>query len=105
MCRGIGDSSSVPSRGVAGFFTRLVLDGIDTVAMLWDWILGRFDWSPIRLIVAFFIGIIYLVSPIDIVPDVIPLAGWIDDFLVATTVIRIARTDLERWRRWKGVPR
>ena len=103
--RGIGDSSSVPSRGVAGFFTRLVLDGVDTVAMLWDWILGRFDWSPSRLIVAFFIGLIYLFSPIDIVPDVIPLAGWIDDFLVATAVIRIARADLEQWRRWKGVLR
>jgi uncharacterized membrane protein YkvA (DUF1232 family) len=70
--------------------------------MLWDWILGRFDWSPMRLIVAFFVGIIYLVFPIDIVPDVIPLAGWIDDFLVATAVIRIARADLERWRKWKS---
>ena len=95
----------VETRGVAGFFTRLVLDGVDAISMLWDWILGRFDWSPMRLIVAFFVGIIYLVFPIDIVPDVIPLAGWIDDFLVATAVIRIARADLERWRKWKGLSR
>ena len=92
----------IETRGVEGFFTRLVLDGVDTISMLWDWILGRFDWSPMRLIVAFFVGIIYLVFPIDILPDVIPLAGWIDDFLVATAVIRIARADLERWRKWKS---
>ena len=89
-------------RGIAGFFTRLVIDAVDTLAMVWDWFAGRFDWSPMRLIVALFLGVAYLVSPIDIVPDVIPLAGWIDDLMVATAVIRLARFDLERYRRWKA---
>ena len=30
------------------------------------------------------------------------LAGWIDDLLVVTAVIRLARFDLERYRRWKS---
>ena len=30
------------------------------------------------------LAIIYVISPIDIVPD-IPVVGWIDDFFVATT--------------------
>ena len=89
-------------RGVVGFFTRLVIDAVDTLAMLWDWFAGRFDWSPMRLIVAFFLGVAYLVSPIDIVPDVIPFAGWIDDLMVATAVLRLARFDLERYRRWRS---
>ena len=89
-------------RGVVGFFTRLVVDAVDTLAMLWDWFAGRFDWSPMRLIVAFFLGIAYLVSPIEIVPDVIPFAGWIDDLMVATAVLRLARFDLERYRRWRN---
>ena len=89
-------------RGVMGFFTRLVVDAVDTLAMLWDWFAGRFDWSPMRLIVAFFLGIAYLVSPIDIVPDVIPFAGWIDDLMVATAVLRLARFDLDRYRRWRS---
>ena len=85
-----------------GFFTRLVVDAVDTLAMLWDWFAGRFDWSPMRLIVAFLLGIAYLVSPIDIVPDVIPFAGWIDDLVVVTAVLRLARFDLERYRRWRS---
>ena len=89
-------------RGVVGFFTRLVVDAVDILAMIFDWFMGRFDWSPIRLLAALIIGLAYLVSPIDIIPDVIPIAGWIDDFLVATAVIRLARADLARWRRWKG---
>ena len=88
-------------RGIAGFFTRLVADAVDAIAMIFDWLLGKFEWSPIRLIVALVIGLAYLVSPIDIIPDVIPLAGWLDDFLVATAVIRIAREDVTRWREWK----
>ena len=92
-------------RGVAGFFTRLVVDAVDMLAMIWDWLLGRFEWSPIRLVLAFILGLAYLASPIDIVPDVIPLAGWIDDFMVATAVIRMARADVKRWRKWKAAKR
>ena len=28
------------------------------------------------------IGIIYALSPVDILPDVIPVAGWVDDILI-----------------------
>lgn len=89
-------------RGITGFFTRLVIDVVNSLGMLWNWSLGRFEWSPTRLIVAFLLGIAYIVSPIDIVPDIIPFAGWIDDILVATAVVRLARFDLERYRRWKS---
>jgi len=97
----MNDTPNSCGSGVVGFFTRLVVDAVDIVAMVWDWFSGRFDWSPLRLFAAFIIGVLYLVSPIDIVPDVIPIAGWIDDFLVATAVVRLARFDLERYRRWK----
>ena len=88
--------------GPIGFFMRLVADAVDTLAMIWDWFAGRFDWQPMRLFAATVIGVAYLVSPIDIVPDVIPFAGWIDDILVLTAVVRLTRFDLERYRRWKG---
>ncbi|MBE9078578.1 DUF1232 domain-containing protein [Romeria aff. gracilis LEGE 07310] len=31
--------------------------------------------------------LLYLVSPIDISPDVIPLIGWVDDGLIATLLL------------------
>ncbi|TVQ11540.1 MAG: DUF1232 domain-containing protein [Leptolyngbya sp. DLM2.Bin27] len=41
----------------------------------------------------------YLVSPIDIVPDAIPLLGWIDDGLIATIAItEISQILLDRKR-------
>lgn len=89
-------------RGITGFFTRLVVDVVDSIGMLWNWFLGRFEWSPLRLFAAAIVGLAYLASPIDIVPDIIPFAGWIDDILVVTAVVRLARFDIERYRRWKS---
>jgi uncharacterized membrane protein YkvA (DUF1232 family) len=36
------------------------------------------------------LAIVYTVSPVDIIPDVIPIAGWLDDFtLLATTGLNV----------------
>ncbi len=33
------------------------------------------------------VAAIYVVSPVDLIPDVIPIIGWIDDILVSLTSI------------------
>jgi uncharacterized membrane protein YkvA (DUF1232 family) len=33
-------------------------------------------------IVFFIAGIIYVISPIDIIPDIVPFVGWLDDVAV-----------------------
>jgi len=41
---------------------------------------GDFVLIPKLLgIIAFIIAFIYLISPIDFIPDIIPVIGWIDD--------------------------
>lgn len=32
-------------------------------------------------------GAIYIISPIDLIPDFIPVIGWIDDMLVAFIIL------------------
>jgi uncharacterized membrane protein YkvA (DUF1232 family) len=46
------------------------------------------------LIIAF----LYLISPIDLIPDAIPLLGLVDDVLVAGYALRQASAELERYR-------
>ena len=33
------------------------------------------------------IGLIYLISPIDLIPDVIPILGWLDDLGIVGVII------------------
>ncbi|MEO0885190.1 MAG: YkvA family protein [Cyanobacteria bacterium J06648_10] len=49
--------------------------------------------------------LVYLVSPLDISPDVFPIIGWIDDGLIAslliTEVSQIVTEELKRKSRFK----
>lgn len=38
--------------------------------------------------VAITLGVLYCLSPIDVIPDVIPIIGWIDDIGVIAYVIK-----------------
>ena len=41
--------------------------------------------------------LVYLISPIDISPDFIPVVGWIDDGLIATILVaEVSQLVLER---------
>jgi uncharacterized membrane protein YkvA (DUF1232 family) len=44
------------------------------------------------------IALLYIISPIDLLPDAIPLLGLVDDVLVAGYALRQASTELERYR-------
>lgn len=43
----------------------------------------------IMIIFAVFL-IFYIISPIDLIPDIIPVVGWIDDIIAAILLIPIA---------------
>jgi uncharacterized membrane protein YkvA (DUF1232 family) len=56
-------------------------------------------WGSIVLVV---VAIIYFVAPIDLIPDWIPLSGFIDDAAVLVFVIRQIRSDLDRFLAWEA---
>src|SRR6476646_9865299 len=47
--------------------------------------------------------LVYIVSPVDIVPDFIPLVGEIDDFLVLSILVsEVSGLVLDGWKARKG---
>ncbi len=55
-------------------------------------------WGSIVLVLG---AVIYFVSPIDLMPDWIPLAGLIDDAAVLVFVLRQINADLQRFLEWE----
>lgn len=44
---------------------------------IWDFLRdAKTDWKPKALVVA---SIVYLIWPLDLVPDLAPFIGWLDD--------------------------
>ena len=50
------------------------------------------------------IALLYIISPIDLLPDAIPLLGLVDDVLVAGYALRQASAELERYRQTVRTP-
>ncbi|AAM04211.1 TPA: DUF1232 domain-containing protein [Methanosarcina acetivorans] len=46
-------------------------------------------------------ALLYLVSPIDISPDFLPLIGFADDVAVLAFAFSLIKDDLEKYRAWK----
>jgi uncharacterized membrane protein YkvA (DUF1232 family) len=49
-------------------------------------------------------ALLYSVSPSDVVPDVLPLLGQLDDAFVLAVAMRMIRRDLYRYVQFKGYP-
>ena len=55
----------------------------------------------IKSIVIFLVGLAYLISPIDIIPDYIIGLGQIDDVAILGTTLYFLEKDLRQYKEWK----
>jgi len=71
--------------------------------MVSDAVRGKYP-LPLRSLGAAAFTLIYFVNPFDIVPDLIPLVGYIDDAFVVTLCLQFLRADLDDYASWiKGL--
>lgn len=58
--------------------------------LLLAWGLLRDPRTPRGAKLATVLAIVYVLSPIDLIPDTIPLLGWLDDGLLAYVLLQLA---------------
>lgn len=63
---------------------------------------GEYKEMPWRSAVFALAALLYFVSPIDLVPDFIPVLGFTDDVTVVFAVLSAIRKDLSRFERWRA---
>ena len=72
-----------------------------TWALLQDYWAGEYTAIPWKLIAACGFAVAYLVSPIDVIPDVIPILGFVDDAAVFALVVSAYQSELDAYKKWK----
>jgi len=70
--------------------------------MLKDYTTGRYTKCPWRTIAVLVGALAYVLSPLDLLPDFIPLIGWTDDCMVLAGALSLAQADLEEYKKWKN---
>lgn len=65
--------------------------------MMWNVLLGKFKmpWSTLFWII---LCLVYVISPIDLLPDVLPLLGIADDGAFILFVLSLVHNDIQRFR-------
>jgi len=51
------------------------------------------------------LGLAYIIFPFDLVPDFIPVLGWLDDGLVLYLLLRRFTKETQRYNRFKAMER
>jgi uncharacterized membrane protein YkvA (DUF1232 family) len=55
-------------------------------------------WKPMVFMVA---AILYFISPIDLIPDLLPITGLTDDFAVLLWVYNSAQVEIDKFLAWE----
>ena len=80
-----------------------IADVQDIISMLDDYYHGRYKKIPTAALLGSLGILAYLVSPVDLIPDNVPILGFIDDaFIINTVVTLCVDKELERYRQWRN---
>ena len=71
------------------------------VNMIGDYINGNYKDIPWKTIASIAGALIYIILPIDAIPDVMPLVGLLDDAFIIGLCIKCFSTDLQQYKVWK----
>ena len=71
------------------------------IYMITDYVKGNYqnvNWKTIAAITG---AIIYFLSPIDLIPDFIPIVGYLDDLTVIKIALNMIKEDFDEYKNWK----
>ena len=85
----------------AGILSQYWDDITTSFSLIRDWFSGESDKIPGRMIASLAGALISFISPVDLIPDWIPMAGFFDDAAILAAVFKLSEAELKFYRKWK----
>jgi uncharacterized membrane protein YkvA (DUF1232 family) len=87
--------------GAGGPLRRFITDGHLLLSMVKDYWARRYRRVPAGVIGAAVFTLIYVLNPMDLMPDVLPIIGQIDDAALVAACLVLLDYDLQQYQTWK----
>ncbi len=84
-----------------GPLKRFIQDGRMLTALIKDWRAGQYRGAMRWTIAAAAFALLYVINPFDLIPDVLPFVGAVDDATVVAACLFLIERDLFKSRDWK----
>src|SRR5262245_38137533 len=81
-----------------GPLARFIEDGKLLIAVVKDYLAGKYRQIPWGIIASIVFSLIYVLNPLDLVPDVLPVIGQVDDAAVMGAVLLMVEQDLHKYK-------
>ena len=71
------------------------------LSMIKDYHNKKYTEIPWYIIASIGAALLYVLSPIDLIPDFIPVVGYLDDAAVIAFCLSQVRSEVEKYKEWK----
>jgi uncharacterized membrane protein YkvA (DUF1232 family) len=70
------------------------------LSMIRDYIGGRYREVPYWAIGAISLALLYVLNPLDVIPDIVPGLGYLDDATVIAFCLKLVENEIEKYKVW-----
>ena len=84
-----------------GPLARFIEDGQLLIALVKDYRSRAYRQIPYGAIASIVFTLIYVLNPFDLMPDMLPLIGQVDDVAVLGACLLLVEQDLHKYKAWK----
>ncbi len=85
-----------------GPLSRFISDVKEMISLVKDYWNDNYREVPWWTIAAVVAALLYVLSPVDLIPDFIPFFGLLDDAAVVSVCLLLVEQDLNKYRLWKN---
>lgn len=98
----INKKEDLEKKAKSGALNRFVNEIKLMFSMVQDYWKGEYREVPWMTIAAIVAALLYVISPVDLIPDFIPGIGLVDDAAVVAACLTMVQSDFEAYKEWKG---